>query len=259
MDSNRSRGASVIELVVAMAIFSVLSVIIFSLFKKGTTAVIVSNAQHNAQLSLNKAHTWLKRDIEQTSPKHIQRMRVPLAGNGDAVWFLSADEPGKTDPNTRYVRSRETGKPIYQTVILYYLIRPMDYSQVSSGYPAAIDPNPVADFYAPHKFLIRKVIDLQTDPTIPEVLPSPSVMADYMTQPQDYSLQPFPSEGAVVDYRLIADQMLSFQVQIHPTVIEVSTAALRIEEARKKASIGHRSFQNSPFVEYRQARFQLRN
>ena len=258
MDCRNQRGTTVVELMVSMVIFGGLSLILFALFSRGTKAVIASNAQHQAQLSLNKVHTWLKKDIEQADPRELDRKRVTIPGSGDAVWFLSADDPYNTDPNTRYIRSPETGKPIFQTVILYYLVRPADYDRVSSGYPAMVDPDPVADFYAPHKFLVRKVIDLEPDPAIPEKLPTPSEIEAYITQPQDHGLQPFPSEAGVTEFRLIADQMLSFEVIVHPSVIEVSTAALRIEEARKKSNIGNQSFKTSPLTEHRKARFQLR-
>lgn len=251
------RGVTIPELLVTISLFTILMAALFFLFHKGLRAVRTANAQQQAQISLNKAHFWLERDLQQADPQHLQHKRVASpAGNGDAVWFLSPEDPRQTDPDLRYGYGGENGAPVFQTQILYYLIRPVNYQEVSGGLPAAVDPDPNSDFYAPHKFLIRKVIDTPADP---ETLLSPSAIDDFITPPLDYTLSPFAGESSVIDYRLVSDKLLSFEVLADQRVVQVRTSALKIEEARRRISIGNRSLKDDPLTVFRETVYVLRN
>ena len=253
----RGAGTTVPELLITVSIFSLLLILLFLVFSKGMEAVQASNARHQAQISLNKAHPWLSRDLPQADPGQIQHKRVASpSGNGDAVWFLSAEDPTESDPDLRFRRSGETGAPIYQTQILYYLIRPVNYSDVADGLTASIDPNPNNDFFAPHKFLIRKVIDTPSDP---ETLLSPSDIDAYITPPVDYSLSPFNTEANVLDYKLVSDKMLSFEVESDGTVVSVRASALRIDEARREIPVGTVSLEEHPLTVFREMAYKLKN
>ena len=242
-----------------MGIFSVLLVLLFSVFAQGTRAIELANARQQAELSLNKTQFWLERDLAQTRPSQLNTKRITAAGNGDALWFLSADDPNDNDPSSRFKREEATGAPIPQVNILYYLIRPSNYAKVSDGLLAAIDPDPTNDFYAPHKFLIRKIIDRTPgDPDTAELLLTSGEVDGYITAPADYNLSTLNSEADVEEARLIADKMLSFQVRLDQSVLEVSTSALRIDQARKQVPIGTVSLKTHPLTTYRLARFQLR-
>lgn len=255
--NSSSKGFGVVELMVSLGIFSVLSLLLFALFSKGVEAILSANAQQQAELSLNKTHFWLKRDLEQARPGQVRQKRVPSPGNGDAVWFLTAEDPLETNVDQKYKRELGSGSPLPQANILYYLIRPTDYANVSGGISAAVDPDPLNDFFAPHKFLVRKVIDRTPDPDDRESLLTNAEVDSYLTPPNDYTLQPFPTEANVVEYRLVADKMLSFQVLIDQSVVEVQTSALRIDEARKKMPLGNASLKSSPLTSHREARFVL--
>jgi len=247
-----------VELLISLGIFSLISVLLFSLFNRGTKAILGANARQQAQLSLNKSHSWLQRDLEQSNPRQIDSKKMPVAGQGDAVWFLTAEDPLETDPNLKFKRVDGTGSPLYQANVLYYLVRPSDYSKIADGLLPDLDPDPTADFFAPHKFLIRKVIDRTPDPADKESLLTQAEVDSYLTAPVDYTLTPFESEKDVVDYRLIADKMLSFEVLLDQSVAEIKTSALRIDEARRSEAIGKVSFKNHPLTSHRLARFQLR-
>ena len=254
------RGVTLVELMVALGIFGLLTVLLFTLFQRGTTAVALANAKHQAQLSLNKTPFWLERDLAETRPSQLNHKRVGSPGNGDALWFLSANDPTVTDLDTRYQREESTGTPIPQANILYYLIRPGNYSKVSNGMTPGIDPDPLNDFYAPHKFLIRKIIDRTPgDPDTPELLLTSAEVDSYLTAPDDYNLASLGSEGNVEEVRIIADKMLSFEVSLDQTVLRVNSSALKIDEARKSIpQLGNVSLRNHPLTTHRQARFILR-
>lgn len=244
------------ELMVTVGLFSVLMTLLVMVFNKGSRAVLAANSRQQAEISLNKAHFWLKRDLEQADATQLRRKRVSLPGNGDAIWFLSAEDPSELDPDRRFRQSSETGAPRFQSQILYYLVRPVNYTKISGGLAAGIDPDPNSDFFAPHKFLVRKVINMPGDP---EVLLSESEIDDYITPPLDYTLSPFSSEDHVVESKLVSDKLLSFEALAVQSVLEVKTSSLRIDEARKSVSIGTVSLKENPLVVHRTTRYELRN
>jgi hypothetical protein len=259
--AKRTRGGTLIEAMVTVGVFSILLVLIFVVFKKGFLALEIANGRRDAQFSLNKAHIWLKRDLEKASSSEVDFKRVPMAGNGDAIWFLSAEDPSITDPDQTFVHHEETGEPVWQKNVLYYLVRPSDYQSVSNQKSASIDPDPEGDFFAPHKFLIRKEIDLVAGNTSdnPEPLLSQSEIDQYITAPTDYTLEPFATEAGVIDYKLIADKLLSFQVEQNASAMEVTLSALRLGEARTRVAIGTTSLKTHPLTQLRRERFLLRN
>ncbi len=244
------------ELMVTTLVFTFFIGLLFLLFDRGSRAVVSANARQQAELSLNKAHFLLQRDLQHADPAHLRHKRVPLPGNGDAIWFLSAEDPHESDPDKRFVRSAENGAPVFQSQILYYLIRPSNYSEVSGGMPAAVDPDPNSDFFAPHKFLVRKVIEV---PGKSQKLLTDMQIDDYITPPTDYSLSPFKTEPNVVDFRLVSDKLLSFEALLDQSVLEVRTSALRIDEARKSVPVGNLSLRDHPLTVHRTVRYELRN
>jgi hypothetical protein len=179
-----------------------------------------------------------------------------LPGGGDAIWFLSAVETGNDDPASNFIRQAENGAPLWQRHILYYVARPSDYPAVSGGLQADIDPDPEADFYAPHKFLIRKVIDRAGDP---ETLMTPSEIDQYITAPVDYGLSTFATETDVLDYKLVADKLLGMRVDNIGATVEIELSAFRMAEAGKSLAVGKVSLRDHPARLARLARFVLRN
>ena len=255
----RRRGFGLLEVLVSVGIFGFLSGILFLLFGKGTAAIRMASSRQQAQLSLNKAHFWLKRDLEQADPARIRRKRISIPGGGDAVWFLTAMDPAESDPDRQYKRHPETGRPRFQANVLYYLVRPTDYSRVSGGLVAGVDTDPDGDFFAPHKFLVRKLIDRTPNPDDTESLLTSTEVDAFITSPIDYTLAPFDSEPDVAEHRLVADKLLSFQVLLDQSVVEVKTSAVRLDEARRAVALGSVSLRNNPLTSHREARFYLRH
>ncbi len=252
------QGASVLELVVCMGVFSVLGAILFLVLLQGLQGLRTMNSQRDTELRLNNSHFWLRRDLEQTSPEAVNHKRIShLPGNGDALWFLTAEDPLEANPELRYRYNLETFEPEWQRTVLYYLIRPSNYQAVSGGLIPGVDPDPRQDYFAPHKFLIRKVIDRPGDP---EELMTPGEVDVYLTAPADHRLAGLSGESGVVDVRLIADGMLSFEVERDGAMLEIATRALRIEEANRRiGDLGNRSLRDEPLTVMRLARYWLQN
>ncbi len=253
----RRRGISLAELLLSMGLFGMLMFLMFSLFQKGVEGLQTANARYDAERSLNKAQFWLRRDLEQARAGEVMVQQVALPDGGDAIWFLSAIDPTQTDPDLKFIHDPTSGAPVWQTNILYYLAKPTNYGQVSGGLNPLSDPDPTGDFYAPHKFLIRKVIN---DPASdPETLLSASAIGSYITNPDDYRLSTFSSEANLVSYRLIADKLLSFQVGRIGSSIELNISAVHLEGAGRKVSLGNVSLKSHPLTRLRRARIELRN
>lgn len=257
LSKERPPGLSVAEVLVSMGVFAILMTITFQLFQRGVEGLQVANARYDAERSLNKAHFWLRRDLEQARSGELTIQTVALPDGGDAIWFLSAIDPAETDPDLKFVHDPTSGAPVWQTNILYYLAKPGNYPRVSGGLIPLPDPDPDGDFFAPHKFLIRKVID---DPASdPETLLSGPQMSTYITVPQDYGLSPFAGEANVVSFRLIADKLLSFRVREVGTTVEVETSAVHLDGAGKKVSLGNVSMRTHALTRLRRANIVLRN
>ncbi len=249
-------GMTLAETLVSVSIFGLILLLVFAILGKGFSAVSLANARRDADHSLVKAHFWLKRDLALASADHIKSKRVSIPGGGDAVWFLNANDPNEDDKDRKFKHNPSTGVPLWQTNVLYYLVRPSRYSEVSGGFNPALDPDTTGDFFAPHKFLIRKEINTPSDP---ETLLDGANIDNYITVPLNYTLSPFQGEKDVLDYKLVADKMLSFNVSIKDRSVEVNTSAVRLHEAGRSLSIGSTSLKNHPQTLARRARFLLRN
>ncbi len=249
----RNRGFTVIEIVVSMGLFTIAGLLLFAVLQKGLEGLRVVEARRDTEQRLNNAQFWLRRDIEQASPSALMSKRVSgVPGSGDAIWFLSAEDPDEADPELRFHHHFETAEPVWQRTVLYYLVRPSSYAQVSGGLSAGIDPDPRRDSFAPHKFLIRKVID---GPEEPEVLMSASQIETYLTQPADYTDLSFAGEPGLVDARLIADGMLGFEVARNGALVEITTRAVRLQEAyRRVGDLGQVSLLEDPLTAVRETR-----
>ncbi len=244
------------ETVVTLSIFSLIMALVVAVMVKGFSALSQANARHDAESSLAKAYYWMKRDLEMASSKALERKRVALPGGGDAIWFLSAVDPEDQNPDSSFARQPDGGAPLWRRQVLYYLARPGDYATVSNGLSPAVDPDPNADYYAPHKFLIRKVLDL---PGEPESLLNGSGIDSYITTPVDYRLSPFSSETNVIDYKLVADRLLGLESRVVDNSIEVDLSAFRVGEAGKSMRLGQVSLKDHPGRLVRRFRVMLRN
>lgn len=254
--SRDRRGTTLAEALVSISVFALILVLVGMVLAKGFTAVTVANARRDAEISLNKAYLSLKKDLESAGTGFVDHKRAPLPGGGDALWFMSAKNPADDNKDTNFIRSADSGAPEWQTHILYYLARPAKYASISGGFNPALDTDTTGDFFAPHKFLVRKVINAPGDP---ETLLSPSKIDPYITTPADYSLTPFQAETNVLDFKLVADKMLSFEVDVAESTVEIRLSATRLNEAGRSLQIGNVSLKSHPQTLLRKARISLRN
>lgn len=252
---NSRRGFSLPEMMLVLALFTLASVLIFSLLHDGFRKFRSLNSRHDTQQRLAKAMNWLQRDIEKADPDQIGSKRIGAAGNGDVVWFLSADDPTQANPDLRFVRDPATGLPRWQRHIIYYLIRPSNYLKVSGGYNAATDPDPRNDYFAPHKVLIRKVINRAMTP---EKLMSPAQVDTFVTAPADLNVSALGAEAQVESCKLIADRLLSMEVSRYDRTLEVNLRAVQVERANAALKMGSVSLKDSPYTENQRLRMVMK-
>ena len=173
------------------------------------------------------------------------------AGSGDVIWFLSAEDPnGDPKLGQKFVFDN-SGDPIWQRNIIYYLIRPGNHDDVSNGNICDVSAGPDGDSDCPHKFLIRKVID-GPDGTDGEILLSAADVTTYLTAPAGYNFSPMTGEANLEDVRLVTDDMLWFNVvNFTPgdPLLEIEMAAVRVQEAHKSIPVGKASMLGTRFTQ----------
>lgn len=242
-------------MILSLALFSLASTLLFVLLHDGFKKWRVVNARFASQQRLTRAMQWLKNDLEKADPNQLSHKRITTTpGQGDAVWFLSAEDPSAA-VDRRMLRDTATGAPLWQRQIMYYLIRPGNYAKVSGGYNAGIDPDPRNDYYAPHKFLLRKVINQASDP---ETLLGTAAADAFITAPSDYNLATLSSEAQVESCRLIADRMLSFEVTRYDRTLELDLRTVHIENAERVERVGSVSLKDSKFTQHQRMRVVMR-
>jgi prepilin-type N-terminal cleavage/methylation domain-containing protein len=252
MTNSSRRAFSLPELMLVLVLFGLASSLIFHLLHDGFRKFRAINSRHDTQARMSKALSRLQRDLEKADPDQIRMKRVSAAGNGDVIWFLSADDPNENNPDLRFKRDPATGLPRWQRHILYYLIRPGNYAKVSNGGSAGIDPDPRGDYYAPYKFLIRKVIDR---PTNPERLMTPAEIDALTTAPADHNLG---AEPGVERSQLVAEGLLSLEFTRYDRTLEIDLRAVHLERANAALAVGGVSLKSGPYTEHQRLRVVLK-
>lgn len=255
MTSSRRRAFSLPELLLVMTLFSLASALVFHLLNDGFRKFRAISSRHDTQQRMSKALAWLQRDLEKADPDQIRMKRVNSPGNGDVIWFLSADDPGQNNPDLRFIRDPATGLPRWQRHIVYYLIRPSNYAKVSQGLNPGLDSDPRGDYFAPHKFLIRKVVNR---PPNPEKLMTPAEVDALVTAPADHNLSALASEPGVESCKLTADGLLSLEFTRYDRTLEIDLRAVHLERARAALPIGGVSLKSSPYTENQRLRVVLK-
>ena len=241
---------SLAELVVVMAIFSLLLLILYTLMSQSVRIWHNVSGSETALLVLKKAQRILEADLLETSSPQSLVTKVPpsLPGggrDGSAVWFLSAAGPAGS------LVQKPDGTAFWQRNVLYYLVVPGGHTACAGGIGAR-----GFDDCCPHKVLLRKTIDNPppTDPssdpsTTEETLLTNAEIQPYLTRPTSLNTAAMMGEPHVTSVEVVATNLLWFEVT-RPTTgeLQMDLRAVALEDASRKLTIGARSLGSSPFT-----------
>ncbi|MCE7871833.1 hypothetical protein DYH09_15845 [bacterium CPR1] len=261
------RGATLFEVIITTGVYSLMVIAVFLILRGGLRAWHNVESRQKAQRDLRRVHLQVLEDLKAASSSGLDFKPWGQgkfgAANGDALWFLSSKVPETYPaPYARaFARNPSNGEPLWQVNVLYYAVVPDNHTTCagfrgSDGYDTA----------CPHKYLIKKVIDLNdqsSDPNNPdqvEPLLTKAEVDTYLTvPPTPYALSGMVT-GAVVpgSVQVIADALLSFRIQ-RPAgrpLVGLTTRAVRLVEASHARSgpikLGQADMAGDPFtLEYK--------
>lgn len=224
------------ELVVAIGIYSVLAVVLYSVLQMVTRAWYRSSARDDALRQLRNAKARLVRDLANSSQRTgqfgVSPVPAHLSGyDGDALTFLSSDD-GTNEPRWS-VNATAQCEPAAQ--ITYYLVIP-DPSLSSAG------PADAAGYeqQCPYKWLIRRV---------DSSLPTPTPPNDFAVNPAWTSWLTAPTGGSwPAGHEIVAEQMFQFRVLSSPPLWTVQMSAVAVEDARRQLAVGRVSLVGTKFT-----------
>lgn len=244
----RSRGFSLPELLLVMAIFSAFLLSVHYLLSSGLGTWRRTASSQDASLQLAKAHRALYDDLRATGIASCEVVNSAVLGTsttGDVLWLLSANDSSSSQPCRK-----EDGTPFWQRNVLYYLGAPTDHDRL---FKQVCQAKP---FVCPHKVLIRRVFDSQRatmanspEADVEELMPSAQVRTRARL-PRDFN-SPFPGAAAEKS-EIVATGLVDFQVSkgAHGWngEIEFRLKAFDVDSAGKVSMIGREDLRNSPFT-----------
>lgn len=250
------RAVSLLELMLGTGIFTLVMIVLVSLFNQSLLVWRNTSGSDTANRELRKVRASLERDLVLSQPDQLARVSVSdhLSGggkDGEALWFLSP-----VDPATGQIARKDDGSPMWMRNILYYLVVPANHD-ATFGMNCKGGPGPGGyDDRCPHKLLVRKVIDsgtatIASDETTEETL-IPDI-TPYLTQPAGFDLSGM-AEAGLEDKRIVANSLLTFSSQSAPppenvgTEVAVDVRALSLEEARRSIQVGNAPASTSQFT-----------
>ena len=248
-----NRGATLIEMGVALGIFSLLGVLLALSFTKSYELWRRTSGGSDAQVSLRKVRNRITQDLSETSFTSVGKTDGPSSlgpFDGSAIWFLSA-----VNHTTGEFMRTSNGTPFWQNHVLYYAVVPENHAALV-GFDCTGGGVDGFEVQCPHKVVIRKVIDngALTDPSdegsaeIPFAQADPKVgvaaiQSRYLTRPNGLDTSAMLLEDGVVGVSIVATNILSFNVSLgkdpaKPREIEIETAAVSLPSAQKVIAIG---------------------
>lgn len=261
---SHKRGFTIIEMFIALTIFSGIMVITTMLLRQSVWIWTSGDSRESAGLVLRKARAALQRDLAQADlgvgpagePHWGETTVSSSMGGGDAIWFLSA-----VGANGEFARE-EDGFPFWQRNIIYYMAKPQNHDSLYKQSCSA-GTNPQGDDVCPHKMLIRLVVDNPpvTDPLpppgappIPGLLPEELVdtadIGNYLVAPTGLDVSAINALPGVEQVQIVTTGMLWFKVDLPPDLPtegrQLDMRAVAIAEARKEANVGVDSLINHP-------------
>lgn len=260
---HKPRAFTVIEMFVALGIFSGILVVTTMLLRQAVWVWTSGDSRESASLVLTKVRNAVSRDLlradldpgDSGEPHYAQVQTSSSLGGGDAIWFLSA-----IGPNGEMVRDAD-GYPFWQRNILYFMAKP-DNHDTLYGQSCASGSNPQGDDVCPHKVFLRVVIDYPpaTSPPplppaspgpgdVPEVLIPASEITNYLLAPDGLDASAIQALTGVEEVRIISTGMLWFKAAPAPggtdIGIQLDIRATAIREAAKVTAVGASSLLNA--------------
>lgn len=256
-------GATLTEVIVTTGIFSVLILALFAVMRFGIRSWKNIESKNAVQTQLRKVELFLLEDLKRASYDQICVPGMPgswapgkgkvLIGkevSGPAVWFLTALDTDATTSEEVFARDDE-GRPVWKRNILYYATRPTDeWHQNKYGFLCA-SPGGRKDTWCPHKWLIRKEIDVST------LLSESTVESTYLTAPGGHDLMDpslMGSEPQLTKVQTLADSIVDFEVTLRSPEVELSLRAFRLLEAKGLMQLGSSPLENDSFTVHYRAR-----
>lgn len=175
------------EVFVALFVFTILLGVTFFMVHNATQTWERVSGDQGAAGQLEKAESWLRRDLHHTGFLALgsgDSLTTLVGKDGDAIWFLSAFDPATGE----FIRN-DDGTPRWQRNIIYYCVVPSG-STIGPG----VDDGGY-EVSHPHKVLVRKVVDSGPTTTPTNPLSQETLLADvssYLERPVNFS---FPSGG----------------------------------------------------------------
>ncbi|MEW6282596.1 MAG: prepilin-type N-terminal cleavage/methylation domain-containing protein, partial [Candidatus Eremiobacterota bacterium] len=251
------RAFSLVELVMALAIFSLVGMLAYLALSNGVRLWKGVTDSEGASVEMRKASVRLERDLALTELSSLVVAPGPNslgpAPDGNAVCFLSP-----VDPATGQVARRKDGNPFWQRNILYYLVVPTNHQALfGSTCAGGVGPNGLDD-RCPHKVLVRKVIDSggATQPGAPESTAERPLtnLTPYLTRPNGYSLTAMGGEPGLSQVEIVGARLLTFRVEVAPEPtrtlqeVVVTLQGVALAEARKRLRVGQDPLSTGPFT-----------
>ncbi len=252
------KGSTLVEVMITTGLFSVLMVVLFSVFRYGSEQWRVIEGRSKLQTMMRKVETFMLDDVRRASYDFLAVPNMPgnwKAGDrstlksafeagspkaGSAFWCLS---PVGYDTNGNVVVARDNdGQLIWDHNVLYYVTELTDgfHTQIY-GYGKAKCPSGKC----PHKWLIRKEINQSKllKPKTGGTGGCSGIYAeDFMTAPSsgNYAKQMLSSNErtkGLTRVSCLAENVLAFTVTLDYPTVAIVLKTFRVEEASKNAGL----------------------
>jgi hypothetical protein len=184
------KGTTLVELMVACAIFSALAVSVFSILRYGTRNWRSIESRNSVQVEIRKAEFDLNKEVSRTALSTL--IAYPWTGVTDyrhALLFQTA-----ADLEGIKITTDENGNLQWQRWLLYYIIRPPGDTCAAPG---------GTDNICPHKWLVKKDIALAG-------ISSPELLVNYLNT--DLKTKDDGGNANVLKASILSRDILSFNI-----------------------------------------------
>lgn len=264
-------GATLAEVMITTGLFSLLMLTLFAVMEYGVRSWSSVESRSSVQTMMRKIEVFLIDDLRRSSYSQLAVSTMPSGWNtenlepirlnnpsGTALWFLSAVKTDETTGEVEFMRDNQ-GKPIWQRNVVYYVAaipESLHNSLPNAGSCSGKE-------YCPHHWLIRKEVDLITDPAVPELLLSPggavagcskTAITKFIQPPTSLDVNEILKNEAgigVKKVQVLADCLIAFKVTLQIPQVTVVMKAFRLEEARKANRalyVGDQSLESNPYT-----------